>query len=1472
MGEMQRISVPSSAKRHATTAVIQETHGGARARSNRNEPDALSLRHMLANGALQPRLTVGPADDAYEREADRTADIVMSPDKTGETDTPAIPRQGIAASLSRVVRRAMGKMDAPARKDDNSKRKDEDEKRTDDHQRRSVQKKSAGLGASVVPSGVEQTIETLSAGGGSPLPESLRSRFEQRFGFDFGAVRVHTDGNAIGAATALGARAFTVGDHLFFGAGEYQPTSTQGQRLIAHELTHVVQQGADPRRVRRRPILSWQLGDTTFFKARTGEVIELPEDMTAEQATKLEDEAIAAERRLAELPAPKPVPEAHKASPKPGKTPLPKQKPRSKRRGGGKAPPKATEATASLKKAVGGGKVAQYLATKGGPVLAQGVAKLSKLKENEQTHEDAGEKLKRSEEAVVIPASEEQATGNVGQVSVVGARPTPVVDETKGARTLARSLAANVPTSIGVLDNFKRDKKAQHTGAQVLAVVQEDKNATVAAFGDVKLSPPPVPSGHEAVLLPSAEGAPPTPAMQLGRGAIAPLQKEHTDVGDYGKQADAKLTEEGVSQGQLDMVDSGDLAEANKEKTAMNKFAVTEPVAVQRMANDERKKVDVELAHEEQLGRGALANRRRSALTATGGKQKDTRTALEKKRDAVAKEINDRYAQVQTKVTKRLADLEIEAMKRFDDGNSAAATAFEADVNRELEAYKDDRYSGWFGWARKAKDWLLGMDKLPAVKAIFENNRTAFVNRIEKLVADIAADTARAVRECHDELTTSRKQIDEYVAGLEPALQDIGKKAATEMGDKLAELDKTISRKEEELKEKLQEKQTAAIKAIDEKIEKMKEAMSGMLAKVGRLLLYAAKKFFTWALEKVGFSLATIENIINKGIAVLKAIFTGPIQFVKNLIDAAKLGFTNFAKNFVTHLKDAVFEWLTGSLDGITLPESWTVKGIVGVIFQLVGITWANIKKALVKLIPEPVVEGLKTTFGLVKTLVSDPMAAWEEIKDMGEELKRTFVASVTDWIKATVVEQAVKTVLALFVPGAGIVRAVIAIYDTIVFFIQKARDIMQMIGSFLGSITEIAAGNIAAAALALENGLARGLKLVIAFLAKFLRLDGITAKIREVLSKVRSKVDSVLDRVAGWVVGMAKKAGKLLGVGGKEAANDPPAALEERKWSVGVAAVHREIGDMEKKRAVTRTELDIAIPRWKSQYGFTALRVDSAETKWTLYGSMSPERIVEEHKLDIPVELKDLQPEVDYFFPQATGRGKNGKVVDVGEFVELKLLNGEWRIFYLAPKQRRVEQGGGKMSTLAFKPGTKEKAYVRAGNPGAVTSKLAQGTGAGGRAKWVHAQPLALQGKYSAPGSASPLGWSRLDATANWVRAHLINGEMGGPGATWNLVPAPSTTNSQMAAGHENPIRRELEKGKYFFFGADVDYYSDTDAKDYGKASDFAKQISVSYGETELVPPDMKTFKDSPGGLKSKSYGVPLPKLAEVDPKRRSS
>ena len=85
-------------------------------------------------------------------------------------------------------------------------------------------------------------VDDVLTGPGQAVEPGVRRDLDQRFAHDFSHVRVHTDTNAASSARALGARAYTVGRDVVFGEGQYAPRSAQGSRLLAHELTHVVQQ------------------------------------------------------------------------------------------------------------------------------------------------------------------------------------------------------------------------------------------------------------------------------------------------------------------------------------------------------------------------------------------------------------------------------------------------------------------------------------------------------------------------------------------------------------------------------------------------------------------------------------------------------------------------------------------------------------------------------------------------------------------------------------------------------------------------------------------------------------------------------------------------------------------------------------------------------------------------------------------------------------------------------------------------------------------------------------------------------------------------------------------------------------------------------------------------------------------------------------------------------------------------------
>lgn len=107
-----------------------------------------------------------------------------------------------------------------------------------------VQLKGDGLQAQV-PSAVEASIRA-SKGGGAALPANVQGSMENHFGTDFSAVRIHNDNSSVQMSRSIGAQALTHGSDIYFNSGKYQPESSSGQRLLAHELTHVVQQGAVP--------------------------------------------------------------------------------------------------------------------------------------------------------------------------------------------------------------------------------------------------------------------------------------------------------------------------------------------------------------------------------------------------------------------------------------------------------------------------------------------------------------------------------------------------------------------------------------------------------------------------------------------------------------------------------------------------------------------------------------------------------------------------------------------------------------------------------------------------------------------------------------------------------------------------------------------------------------------------------------------------------------------------------------------------------------------------------------------------------------------------------------------------------------------------------------------------------------------------------------------------------------------------
>ncbi len=175
---------------------------------------------------VQPKLTVNEPGDVYEQEADVVADRVMR-----MADVDSVSTSFFSPASVPVQRKCA---------------------HCEEEEKQSLQRKESNSEATAVNESLTNYVSSLS-GRGQPLSTETKTFFAQRMGHDFSAVRVHTNSEAMESAQAINSLAYTTGNNIVFNQNQYSPHTQSGKHLLAHELTHVVQQsnGVAPSRLQR---------------------------------------------------------------------------------------------------------------------------------------------------------------------------------------------------------------------------------------------------------------------------------------------------------------------------------------------------------------------------------------------------------------------------------------------------------------------------------------------------------------------------------------------------------------------------------------------------------------------------------------------------------------------------------------------------------------------------------------------------------------------------------------------------------------------------------------------------------------------------------------------------------------------------------------------------------------------------------------------------------------------------------------------------------------------------------------------------------------------------------------------------------------------------------------------------------------------------------------------------------------------
>ncbi|MBV1800698.1 hypothetical protein [Siccirubricoccus sp. G192] len=604
-------------------------------------------------------------------------------------------------------------------------------------------------------------------------------------------------------------------------------------------------------------------------------------------------------------------------------------------------------------------------------------------------------------------------------------------------------------------------------------------------------------------------------------------------------------------------------------------------------------------------GMGELVRARGGAFGRVASQQGATKSQDEAARERVSAQLDAIQTRTRADVQKTLDEMDAEATRLFEAGLARALQAFERERERLEEEARREQASEWFNTAGLLGAvvgyfWSLGKER---VERAIAGARAAYDNVVRETIDQVAAVVGGKLTAAKDRVRQGRAEADALVAGLPAELRTFGQEARAKLDGEFERMGGEIEERKGGLIDRLGEKYAESRRQVDERAQAFRDA--------NKSLWDRAKEAVAGVIQTIMEFRALLLGILAKAAGVVDSILDDPIRFLRNLVSGVKAGLDAFIANIVNHLKAGFMQWLFGTLAaaGIQIPERFDLKGIFGLILSVLGLTYANIRARAVRLLGEPLVARLESVAEVFKILITEgPAGIWRMLLERLEALKEQVLGQVREMLIVQVLKAGVVWLIGLLNPASAFVKACKAIYDIVMFFVERGRQIAEFVNSILDSLAAIVAGNLGAMARAVEGALARAVPVVIGFLANLLGLGGLSEKIKKIIEKIQEPVNKAIDWVIGKAVELAKKVGQLFGGKKEKGAKEEADPEKKAKIEAGLAALEEAEAAREVEGKIDRKEAEAVAIQVKRQHPvFKSIVVVDGGASWDYEYVASP-------------------------------------------------------------------------------------------------------------------------------------------------------------------------------------------------------------------------------------------------------------------------
>lgn len=1151
---------------------------------NNNDGGQVQAGTAFFPSPVQAKLKIGRPDDKYEREADTIADKVVSGHgQSGVSSAPVgvqnkcmtcgtaaqeekvqakplvsqisplVKRQAEEGNEEDMVQAKMGEAEPVQRQEEEEVQakfevqrqegeeeevqakmdKEEPVQRQEEEEVQAkieeepIQTKSI-FGKTNSTASVEQKLQA-SKGQGNLLSDNIRAEMESGFGIDLGHIRIHTGSKAVQMSQALRAQAFTNGNDIYFNKGKYNPSTTSGKKLLAHELTHTVQQRkAIGGQMKLFPKRSFFNKNPLSVLSETPRILSTAPmfQQTSNKPNKLRRGA--PNSILDFLPSQNSLLSSVAIPPKVKESP-------EKREGAG------TLIDHGVTVKEGGSKTVDALPSTLGAAKRLVVKETSEDEAYQEAKREIGEnahKQKRHESAEqkrdelvgaahLTDAEQKIESGKLSRGEELKSasekakrQPFDAVAFKQKLKDLIKQKEV-IPKSEDEADKFPKSGKLDELKTDFGKDVGNEKDRAASPVKQIKEAPLPSGKSISEVPVPAAKRGVKPPIIDPKKAVPKPRAAEEISLQHESDNLDDVMTQNELTDNQLGNSNEPKFLETLKKKNDAQKEIAAAPENYQEkeqtILEGAGQQADQKMVSD--MAR-MLGRKNRSTKNVHGGQKKKEKETEDRQREIkgdIDGFYNDTVSDVQTildvmtQVVNNNFSVEIEfANKRFKDN---------------VRSRLDDHY-GWFTWDDKLSE-ALGLSK--GVQHIFDSESALFTSYMDLVLDDIALKVVNGLNAAQARIDLGRQKMIDYKATLKGDEAKFAGELLEMAETQFQNLENSIDNKHEELLDGLatqyNEVQGDLQKEFDSINEELRkswiEAAIDFIIDVGK------------AIYKLGKLLV---SIVVRMAAIINDILAHPIDFFTNLVKGVKQAIKSFSTNIADHLKTAFWTWLTGATKNLNvqIPEKWDFKGLLGFAAQIVQIGKQELRRLAIQVFGEKVVEMVEKGVALgekalepVRILLNEGIGGlWNYLKETMSTAIDGVVKSVKESILYATINKALQWVAGLFIPGAAFIKAIQAIYKALRWLVDNIDHIVEMVNSILDSLEDAVRGNVGGIVKRVIKAITKAVVIGIDFLAKLVGIGGLSQKVQKAFKRLRKPI---LNGIR-WVLKKAKKVLQKIG------------------------------------------------------------------------------------------------------------------------------------------------------------------------------------------------------------------------------------------------------------------------------------------------------------------------------------------------------